>query len=378
MNLPRRLLRFGRFLRSFGIEVPLGRMLDATLALPHIDLGSRDDFRLALRALFVHRREDTPVFEYAFDAFWGGGDRPRRAGEPGDGHRDDSAPRRDNSDAGARVLDSRDGSSPAGHASDHVQEGWTSLEILATKDFATFTPEELQLGRSAMRRLLWQPRARRTRRWIRGRGPRVDLRRALSASVRTRGELMTLPRQVRRSKPRPLVLLCDVSGSMDRYSRMLLHFAHAMVRRHRRVEAFLFSTRLTRVTGQLRHRRLDEAVMGVAGSVPDWSGGTRIGRALKQFERRWSRLALRGGPIVLLISDGWDRGDPDELRSGMARLQRNCWRLVWLNPLVGTPGYAPLTKGLQVALPFVDHFLPARTLRDLADLARLLNTLPRR
>jgi len=162
---------------------------------------------------------------------------------------------------------------------------------------------------------------------------------------------------------------------MERYSRMLLHFAHGLVRRHRRVEAFLFSTRLTRITRQLRGRGLDDVAAAVARAVPDWSGGTRIGAALKEFHQQWSRRALYGGPVVLLVSDGWDRGDPLELRHEMARLKRSCRRLVWLNPLIGTADYAPLTQGLQAALPFVDDFLPVRNLGNLADLAVHLNTL---
>ena len=164
---------------------------------------------------------------------------------------------------------------------------------------------------------------------------------------------------------------------MERYSRMLLHFAHALIRRHRRVEAFLFSTRLTRITTELRSPRLENAFAAVSRAVPDWSGGTRIGEALKTLRQPSTRRALYGRPVVLLVSDGWDRGDP-LLRDEMARLQRNCHRLIWLNPLIGTPDYAPLTRGLQAALPFVDDFLPARTLTNLADLAEHLNALGRR
>jgi uncharacterized protein with von Willebrand factor type A (vWA) domain len=162
---------------------------------------------------------------------------------------------------------------------------------------------------------------------------------------------------------------------MERYSRMLLHFAHAVTLRHHRVEAFLFSTQLTRITRQLQLPRLDDALRAVSRTVPDWSGGTRIGAAVKEFHQRWRRRALNGGPVVLLISDGWDRGDPAELGDQIARLQRSCHRLVWLNPLIGTADYAPLTRGLQAALPFVDDFLPARTLSNLADLATHLNAL---
>jgi uncharacterized protein with von Willebrand factor type A (vWA) domain len=162
---------------------------------------------------------------------------------------------------------------------------------------------------------------------------------------------------------------------MERYSRMLLHFAHRVGHLHGRLEVFLFSTTLTRVTRQLRIRRLDAAAAAVSDVVPDWSGGTRIGPALQQFHRRWSRLVLHEGPVVLLISDGWDRGDPTVLRDEVARLQRSCHRLIWLNPLIGTVDYAPLTRGLQAALPFVDDFLPARTLADFQELAVHLTTV---
>jgi uncharacterized protein with von Willebrand factor type A (vWA) domain len=162
---------------------------------------------------------------------------------------------------------------------------------------------------------------------------------------------------------------------MDRYSRMLLHFAHRLGRRHGRLEVFLFSTELTRVTREIGRRRVADAVAAVSHAVPDWSGGTRIGPALQQFHRRWSRRVLHQGPVVLLISDGWDRGDPVLLRGQIARLQRSCHRLIWLNPLIGTTDYAPLTRGLQAALPYVDDFLPARTLGDLQDLAIHLTSL---
>ena len=231
---------------------------------------------------------------------------------------------------------------------------------------------------SALRRLVWSPGERRTRRWKRGRGPQIDLRRALACSVRTGGDVVSLPRRRRRTRPRPVVLLCDVSGSMERYSRMLLHFVHAMARRHRRFEAFLFSTQLTRITRQVRGRPLGAAVAKVARAVPDWSGGTRIGEALRTFHQQWARSVLHRSPVVLLVSDGWDRGDPAALRDGVARLQRSCHRLIWLNPLAGTAGFAPLTRGLVAALPFVDDFLAARTLRNLGELAVHLNTLPSR
>jgi uncharacterized protein with von Willebrand factor type A (vWA) domain len=176
-------------------------------------------------------------------------------------------------------------------------------------------------------------------------------------------------------RSRPLILLCDISRSMERYTRMLLHFAYAVTDRYRRVEVFVFSTRLTRITRQLRAGRPSDALAAISRAVPDWSGGTRIGEAIREFHQQWGRRAMGGGPVVLLISDGWDCGDPLQLAEQVARLQRSCHRLVWLSPLLGTADYAPLTRGLQAALPFVDDFLAARTLRNLADLALHLNAL---
>jgi len=376
------LLIFGRLLRRAGIDVHPGRMLDVMEALRHIDLSARDEVYHACRALLVHRHEQLPVFDRIFAAYW----REHRqreltpaasSSEPRDARR------------GIEEVPLLDASVPAATADDSSEEApapeiglktWSDGRGIGNKDFAALTGEELADAVKALSGLEWNPGQRRTRRWVRGRGPRVDLRRAVADSLRTGGEIVKLARRTRRLRPRPLVILCDVSGSMERYSRMLLHFAHTLTLRHHRVEAFLFSTRLTRVTKQLRMRRLDAALAAVAQAVPDWSGGTRIGGAVKEFHQRWGRRALNGGPVVLLISDGWDRGDPAELRDQIARLHRRSSRLVWLNPLIGTTDYAPLTRGLQAALPFVDDFLSSRTLNSLADLAAHLNTVaaPRR
>lgn len=368
------LLVFGRLLRALGLEVHVGRLHDIAQALPHVNIGARDDVYHTCRALLVHRREDLAMFDRAFDAFWRvhADGRPRVHQQPdGDAHTDRQRPPADGSLGLAAVA--------VGAAEDDASSGalqtWSDAATLAQKDFAEFSPDEIAMARAALDRLEWTPGERRTRRWVRGRGPRVDIRRALAQSVRTGGDVFVLPRRRRRMRVRPVVLLCDISGSMERYSRMLLHFAHTIGRRHRQVEAFVFSTQLTRVTTQLRARTLDGAVSDVSRAVPDWSGGTRIGEALRQFHQRWTRRALNGGPVVLLISDGWDRGDPVVLRDQVRRLQRSCHRLIWLNPLIGTIDYAPLTRGLQAALPFVDDFLPARTLTNLANLALHLNTL---
>ena len=374
------LLIFGRLLRRAGIDVQPGRLLDLVAALRHVDLSARDEVYHTCRALLVHRREQFPVFDSVFSAFWRAHQlRETRTDARADSSRTSAATIEEvllldalGADTNAEDTDSER------PTPERALKTWSRSGGLADKDFAVLSAAEIVDARNALSRLSWNPGERRTRRWERGRGARVDVRRAIADSLRTGGDVVKLPRKRRRVRPRPLVVLCDVSGSMERYSRMLLHFAHALMSRHQRVEAFLFSTRLTRVTRQLRVRRADEALSAVGHSVGDWSGGTRIGAAVKEFHQRWGRRALSGGPVVLLISDGWDRGDPDELRAQIARLQRRAHRLIWLSPLVGTPNYAPLTRGLQAALPFVDDFLPSRTLANLADLATHLNTLTSR
>jgi uncharacterized protein len=377
-NLPRNLLVFGRLLRRLGIDVHTGRLVDVTEALQHVDLGSRDEVYYTCRALLVYRHEDLPIFDRAFEAFWMGRGVPVRS-LPMEARSDNKLEGDDanaDADAGSKEQDpAYDGNAEATSIDEVAMPTWSDTAALADKDFAEFTPDEVAIARSALDQLVWTPGERRTRRWVRGHGSRIDLRRAFAKSLRTGGDVLTLPRRTRRTRPRSLVLLCDVSGSMERYSRMLLHFVHALSRRHRRVETFLFSTELTRITKELRTRWLDQAATAVSRAVPDWSGGTRIGAAISEFHRRWARRVLRGGPVVLLISDGWDRGDPIELSDQVAWLQRSSHRLIWLNPLIGTIGYAPLTRGLQAALPFVDDFLPVRTLSNLADLALHLNTL---
>jgi uncharacterized protein with von Willebrand factor type A (vWA) domain len=343
-----------------------------TEALQHVDLASRDEVYHSCRALLVHRHDQLGVFERVFDGFWRmqagrSTSATGAASTPGDS---DPARVQTESPVHAGIDSAGDNEAPP-----RVMRTWSDVGVLADKDFGEFTPDEITRARAALEQLVWSPGERRTRRWVPGGGARIDLRRAIARSLRTGGDVAELPQRTRRIRPRPIVLLCDVSGSMERYSRMLLHFAHALTRRQRRVEAFLFSTELTRITRQLRARRIGEAVGAVARSVPDWSGGTRIGAAIRQFHQRWMRRVLRGGPVVLLISDGWDRGDPEVLRAQIARLQRSCHRLIWLNPLIGTHGYEPLTRGLQAALPYVDDFLPARTLTNLADLALHLNAL---
>jgi uncharacterized protein with von Willebrand factor type A (vWA) domain len=222
----------------------------------------------------------------------------------------------------------------------------------------------------------WDPGLRRTRRLTpRKRGRRLDAPRTMRQAMRTGGIPYTLSWRGPRNKPRPLVVLCDISGSMAPYTRMMLHFLHILRREVGHAEVFLFGTRLTRITRQLKVRDVDTALADVSSHVSDWSGGTRTGEALRTFNTRWARRVLGRGAVVCIISDGWDRGDPSLLANEIAHLQRMSFRLVWLNPLLGLPGYRPLTRGMAAALPYIDDFLPANNLDSLRTLAGLLSNL---
>jgi uncharacterized protein with von Willebrand factor type A (vWA) domain len=364
-------------LRRVGVAVHGGRVLDAIQALDYVGVAHRADVKAALRTVLVQRHEDLVTFDRAFDAFWRkrgkawGRTDLRAIGErrsgielrfvlPGGGEDEPDAPARE-----------EEPPTPA------TVQTWSAREALRRKNFAQYTAAEVADARAALAALAWRIRERRTRRWVPGRGAALDLRRALRRTLRAGGELVALPRRARAMRARPLVVLCDVSGSMERYTRMLLHFVHAIARDRQRLEAFLFATRLTRITRQVRTDRVDAAVSAVAHAVDDWAGGTRIGDALRELNMRWARRVLTRGPVVLVISDGWDRGDPDRLSAEMARLQRSCDRLIWLNPLLGEADYQPLTRGIRAALPYVDDFLPAHNLASLERLAAHLSAIDR-
>lgn len=366
------LLRFGRLLHAAGLEVPPGRMVDAARALTTIDIRRREDFYYTLQSLLVNRPQDRALFADAFRLFW------REPLAPG-GHGRQRVVRtvtpRVESIAGELAADAGGHRSALDAGASRTRaESYSDREISRTADFATFTEEELRQARQVLATLRWNVDERRTRRWRPGPGRALDFRKIVRRNLRYGAEPLVVPTKERKVAARPLVLLCDVSGSMERYARMLLYFVHGLASR-RQVEVFLFATRLTRITRDLVSDRTAGAVPAIPGRLPDWGGGTRIGDALRAFNVGWARRVSGRGPVVLLISDGWDRGDPEVLRTQIARLQRSCHRLVWLNPLIGTIGYEPLTRGLQAALPYVDDFLPARTLTNLADLALHLNAL---
>jgi len=384
-HLLHNLLLFGRLLRGLGLDVNPGRMIDLTHSLAYIDLGRRQDFYYATRTLLVHRHEDMPLFDAAFEAFWR---KPEEGWVTVDLPGLSRALRRQRpamippplrgADSGGRQNDDQ---TTAENRPPVIQVTMTysAREALRSKDFAHLTGEELDAIKQMMAALVWHLGERRTRRRQPGRGRLLDLRRTVRRSLKYGGEVMEWARREPKHKPRPLVILADVSGSMERYTRLLLHFVYGVTAGlDQPVEAFVFSTRLTRITHELQGRDVEDALRDVSCAVQDWSGGTRIGEALKAFNFKWGRRVLGRGAVVLLISDGWDRGDIDLLRGEMARLQRNVHRLIWLNPLLGSPEYEPLTRGMQAALPYVDDFLPVHSLASLEDLAERLSGLSAR
>jgi uncharacterized protein len=366
-------LLFGRLLRSAGLDVHHGRMLDAVQALTWIDVGRKTEVRAALRTLLVHRQEDLARFDAAFDLFFRArqssssglplfslGERPRVTARPS---------------TGTPVTLEGEGESPRPSTGTLAVGAYSAAEVSRTKDFSEFTDAELARAQTMLANMPWHLGVRRTRRWEPAQGTAIDLRRLARTNLMRGGELLELPRRRRREAPRPLVFLGDISGSMERYSRVLLHFAYGLAHGARHVESFVFATRLSRVTRSLAHPHADKSLARVVNGLHDWGGGTRIGDALRAFNMHWARRVMRNGPVVLIVSDGWDRGDPQVLASELARVRRRCRRLIWLNPLLGSASYEPLTRGMQAALDYVDDFLPAHNMASLEDLARHLRSL---
>ena len=369
-------LRFAEVLRGTGLNVHAGRMSDVVAAMERVGIRQRSDVRATLRCLLVHRREDIPLFDDAFDRFWRAPARGGREGLPllSLGER----PRVVASPSGGTQLQFESGAADTSSAAKPLAAGaWSSAESLRVRDFAELTPRELIQAEALLARVPWRLGVRRTRRHARAVTGRIDLRPIVRANMKHGGELLELPRRARREKPRPVVVLADVSGSMERYARLLLQFVYGMAAGPHEVESFVFATRLTRITREVARRGSATALTTVADRVRDWGGGTRIGDALRSFNLHYARRAMRHGPVVLIISDGWDRGDPEQLTQELARLRRSCRRLVWLNPLLGSESYEPLTRGMSAALPYIDDFLPAHNLVSLEQLAEHLRSLGR-
>ncbi len=358
-------------LRAQGSRVGMGELLTAHQALEAVDCTSREDARLALRAVLCSDRGDLAKFDLAFLAVYGSG--APLGHSPFDelgGIEQEVLPHAGLATGGAPPPPSAD------RELTPVPSAWSDVELLRHKDFATYTDAEMALARLLIAQLARRGPTRLSRRTrpSRRRGHAPDLRRVVRASLRTAGEPVERYWRAPSRRPRPVVLVCDVSGSMTPYARMLLQYLHASVAARRRVEAFAFGTRLTRVTHELGGRDHDRALERAAEAVTDFSGGTRIGDALATLNRDHGRRVGRGA-VVVILSDGWDRGDPERLQVEMARLRRSAHRLVWLNPLAAHPEFAPLTRGMRAAIPHTDELLAGNSLASLEQLAVILEEI---
>jgi uncharacterized protein with von Willebrand factor type A (vWA) domain len=361
-------------MRSGGVRLGVGDLLAAHRALAAVDASSRTDAYLALRSVLCTRPEHFEVFDAVFEGVFGGtvdGGQRRSGNELPDAARlvlpRVAVPPMAGDERGAAPPDS-----------EPVPAAWSEVEILRERDFAEMSDAERALARRLVRRIALSGPLKRSRRTRPARrrgshppGGRSDLRRTVRASLRYGGEPVERHWRAPTHKQRPVVLVCDVSGSMEPYARMLVHYMQAWVAARRRVEAFAFGTRLTRLTLDLRGRDADAAVARASAGVTDWSGGTRIGDSLGELNRRHGRRIGRGS-VAVILSDGWDRGDPERLATEMERLARCSYSVVWLNPLKAHEGYEPLTRGMQAALPHVDHFLAGNSIASLEELAELM------
>ncbi|HEY7107462.1 MAG TPA: VWA domain-containing protein [Acidimicrobiia bacterium] len=358
---------FARLLRGAGLDVPLGSTIAFGEALGAVGVDRRDSVYWAGRATLVRRPEDVDTYDRAFTAWW------ERE------HHLDFSPREVERDLVIAFDDG--GNEDAADGDDGEDDGMPSVavryspaEVLRHRDFALYTPAEFAEARRLMSDLRLAGALRRSRRRQVSRRHRgkPDLRRTVRRALRTGGEPVHRAFFEPSARPRRIVLLCDVSGSMEPYARGLVRFLHAAVVGRGRVEAFAMGTRLTRVTRELSSRDPDAAIAAAARRVVDWSGGTRLGEVLRDFNDRWGVRGMARGAIVVILSDGWDRGDPEVLAEQMARLQRVAYRVVWVNPLKASPDFAPLARGMAAALPYVDEFVEGHSLASLEHLAEVV------
>ncbi len=384
-RLAENVVHFVRVLRAAGLPVGPARVLAALEAVEAVGITNRDDFRAALAAVLVSRYEHLPIFEQAFDLFW----RNPRLLEKliaallptvfGRGGEQEAPPELPARIAQAMLPPAALEPRPPDDDEIELDAAFTMSprEVLQHQDFETMTAEELAAVRVMLTRLRLPLPELPTRRTVpSNRGHRIDLRATLRRATGAAGTLSPLAWRQRQRRTPPLVVLCDISGSMDRYARMLLHFLHAITNDRDRVHVLLFGTRLTNVTRHLKHRDIDVALSRVTAAVSDWAGGTRIGSSLEEFNRHWSRRLLGQNAVVLLISDGLESDAGEDLGRQMERLAKSCRRLVWLNPLLRYEGFEARPAGIRAMLPHVDDFLPVHNLESLTDLAAALDRPP--
>jgi uncharacterized protein with von Willebrand factor type A (vWA) domain len=354
---------FGRLLRRAGLATGTDRVVEFTRALEELDPTRREDVYWAGRVTLCSRREDLELYDKAFEAFWEGRKKPR-------------TPRGPKLRLSSSPIDSVQPPKKSVEKNEKGEEAvrlrYSPVDVLRTKNFALYTAEEFAELHKLLADLKLSGALRRSRRLEPAPRGRHDARRTLRSALRTGGEPMRHRFRRAKSQPRRVVLLCDISGSMAPYSRALLRFMHAGVISGEPLEAFVLGTRLTRLTRELATKDPDRALKSAAGAVKDWSGGTRLGDTIKEFVDRWGQRGMARGSVVVILSDGWDRGDVEVLAEQMMRLSRLSYRVIWVNPLKAAPGYQPLARGMAAALPYIDVFLSGHNLESLEELARAI------
>lgn len=376
---------FGRVLRRLGFTIGPAQLMVALEAVDRVGVKHKEDVKHALQACLVSRREERELFDQAFKLFWKAPTKfpkvmqwllqqtqiPVKA-SAGGYHRIQEALREHSKPKPKKR------SEQTSESEIELEQivTYSPTEILRQKDFAAFTNADIAAAKQYMARFRWPIPPYQSRRWISANsGPRLDVRATIKAGNRHAGEIVQLAHFAKKKKPRPVVLICDISGSMERYAQMLLHFMHLLTADKRKVESFVFGTRMSRITQLLKHQDVDAALTAVSREVLDWAGGTKMGEAIKAFNYTWLRRVMKSNSVVLVISDGWDRGDSTLLAREMQRLRRSCHQLIWLNPLMGYNNYEPLTQGMQAALPYVDHLLPVHNLVSLEQLTKVLERI---
>ncbi|MDE2831902.1 MAG: VWA domain-containing protein [Gemmatimonadota bacterium] len=369
-----RVVGFSRALHNAGVEVNAGNLIDLCDSFQYISLHNRSDFYAAARATLVSRYDDLETFDEVFRAFWA------RPILPDDMTLTDT-------DAGGdpdldvqadvnEVVDTADLQEEADGEGESEEVGYSPDEALMGKDLAAMSDREIEQARKVIHEIVNIIANRRSRRRVpENRGAELDFRRTWRRNALYGSDGVELMMKRRRIKKTKLMLLCDVSGSMDCYSRFLIRFIYALKREIRDVEVGVFSTRMTAISRLLKTKGIEESLVEVADTVHDWAGGTDIGGCLREFNDQFARDMLHSRTVMIIVSDGWDRGDPDLMRQEMARLRKRVHKLMWLNPLLGTPGYQPLCLGMKTALPYLDYFLPAHNLESLIQLARTLRSV---
>lgn len=368
-------LIFTRMLRTAGIPVSLDQSLEFAEGLTLVDVGNREQVYHAARCLLLNRYENLRLFDTIFNRFWRQVTGQSQRAQPMPVAPRHNVPRQERFDISTYMAFKAKQGDREVEMNDKAGT-FTDIELLKKRPFSQMTPEELATIKRLMQQMRWRISERQTRRRVPSHhGDQLHLRKMMRKALMTGGTPIQMHYSARKVKQRPLILIADISGSMEKYARLMLQFFYSVSHSLKNVESFVFGTRLTRLTHQLKIKNIDTAVDQAAREVNDWSGGTRIGESLHIFNHLWSRRVLRRGAVVIIISDGWERGDPSQLKREMRYLQHRSHRLIWLNPLAGHQTYQPKVEGMMTALPYIDDFLPIHNLQSLEELAEHLGTI---